>query len=230
MFNLLYNASNNTTVDRSRIGYYEELKVCSVEQVKRSKKRAIWVTAVLTAILVSILTFIICQGLPAKVYATEHLSLEVPAVTTEDKYIVQYKNIHSTIVDLYKVSPEKAHEYAGHIQKYSYVDFPTPQDIMAVIKIESSWDENAKSSADARGLMQVLHGHYEVQTNISEGTFILRQYYEILKDKRAAVIAYNVGIGSYKNGIWNEGYYKDYETQLTRIKTSNTVNTAVAKI
>lgn len=196
--------------------------VCSEEKIKKSKKKTILVTAVLTTILVSILTFVLCQGLPAKVYSTQHISLAISlSQDTIDEYASRFNTVHSTMVGLYKVPEQKADEYTGHILNVVYPDFPTAEDIMAVIKIESNWDENARSHADARGLMQVLHGEYQVQNNIAQGSAILREYYEILKNKHAAVVAYNVGIGSYQIGLRNEEYYNAYQLQLARIKSTN---------
>jgi soluble lytic murein transglycosylase-like protein len=220
MFALLSTASKRTT--KLKRFKQDNLVVTSREEIRKAKKRLVIVTFILTAIVASVITFFISMGMPAKMWPHQEVSLSIPASpSVKNDYVVKFESVHQTLVNLYKVPSKKADEYTTHILNHVYPDFPTAEDIMAVIQIESRWDENARSSTDARGLMQVLHGDYATNKNITQGTDILRQYYEILKNKDAAVSAYNVGIGSWKDGIRAEDYLKSYQNQVAMIKTSS---------
>jgi hypothetical protein len=230
MFTLLSRASKRTT--KLKRFKQDSLLVTSKEEIKRAKKRLVIVTFILTAIIASVITFFISLGMPARVYPHQEVSLVIPeAQIKKNDFVTRFDSVHSTLVNLYKVPSKKADEYATHILNHVYPDFPSDEDIMAVIQIESRWDENARSPTDARGLMQVLHGDYNASRNITQGTDILRQYYEILRNKDAAVSAYNVGIGSWKDGIRADDYLHSYQTQLTMIKASTAPrNRTVAKL
>ena len=98
--------------------------------------------------------------------------------------------------------------------------------IRAVIQAESSYNQNAVSSAGAQGLMQLMPGtaaslgvtdSFDAQQNIFAGTKYLKQQLERFGDLRLALAAYNTGpsrVASY--GIVDA----DDATQYTKISSS----------
>ncbi len=93
--------------------------------------------------------------------------------------------------------------------------------VLSVIKAESDFDINAKSSADAFGLMQItfltakdvaqkLDMNIEIddlfvpQKNIKIGVNYLSYLFDILDDKQLVLIAYNAGINRLKNWQKND--------------------------
>lgn len=67
--------------------------------------------------------------------------------------------------------------------------------VAAVMMQESSGNQNARSSAGANGLMQVLGGAFDPQTNVDSGVRILANHLQTFKDTRVALAAYNAGPG-----------------------------------
>ncbi len=67
--------------------------------------------------------------------------------------------------------------------------------IAAVMMQESGGNPDARSSAGANGLMQVLGGPFDPQTNVSEGVRILAGHLQTFKNVRVALAAYNAGPG-----------------------------------
>lgn len=115
----------------------------------------------------------------------------------------------SAVVLNYDQDPAFVQRLVTIAEKYAYSDFPRKEDILAVIAIESRFRLNVRSG-NSQGLMQVNReaNSKEVQgslfnpdENIRVGTLILRRYYEILGgNRRAAIMAYNVGVGAYLKG------------------------------
>lgn len=108
------------------------------------------------------------------------------------------------------------HTILSKAQQLSHPDFPTTQDILTIIKIESNFNPKAINGV-SRGLMQVNHGSMNPSTNMKQGVKLLREYYLTLDSMKSAVIAYNIGIGNYLKGrvkkrgreYWNKfKYYK----------------------
>lgn len=112
--------------------------------------------------------------------------------------------------------------------------------ILAVIKVESGFDRQARSSADARGLMQMtavalkdvnrvlseeytVEQMYDPEINIRCGV----AYLSILCRKYAsydtAFAAYNAGQGNVDNWLWDSRYSND-KKQLYHIPFKETEN------
>ncbi len=102
--------------------------------------------------------------------------------------------------------------------------------VFAVVKTESGFDKNAKSKADAMGLMQITkntaeyianrlcvetYNVYDVETNINFGCFYLRYLYNKFDDLDTALIAYNAGEGKVTSWLTNEKYSLDGKRLLT---------------
>jgi hypothetical protein len=68
-----------------------------------------------------------------------------------------------------------------------------PMLIAAVMTMESGGDPLALSGADARGLMQVLHGPWDPKQNIDTGASMLSEFYREFGSWSLALAAYNAG-------------------------------------
>ncbi len=71
-----------------------------------------------------------------------------------------------------------------------------PNLVAAVMTMESNGDPLALSPADARGLMQVLHGPWDPRTNVFLGVSMLAHLYAEFGDWTLALAAYNAGEGA----------------------------------
>lgn len=72
-----------------------------------------------------------------------------------------------------------------------------PNLIAAVMTMESNGDPTAQSYADARGLMQILHGPWDPAANVDEGARELARYLgEFHGSVALALAAYNAGEGA----------------------------------
>lgn len=119
----------------------------------------------------------------------------------------------------YDKNPEYVQKIVDTADKYSYDDFPKREDIIAIIAVESRFDNRAKSRGSV-GLMQVnrsankrlIEGDlFDSEENIRVGSLILRTYYKLLGSAKAAVLAYNSGVGSYLRGVRNTAYYSRFQ-------------------
>lgn len=97
-----------------------------------------------------------------------------------------------------------------------YKDFPKRVDVLAVISTESGFRRCPTDGKGSYGPMQVNLKYHNLtpesvcdpESNIKEGTKILRSYYQMLGSEKAALLAYNAGPANYRNGNYNEGYYE----------------------
>ncbi len=117
-------------------------------------------------------------------------------------------------------------EYKAEIEAASE-EFDVPiETICAVIYAESRFDSNARSSAGARGLMQIMpetfediqkalgtdysdDDLYDPAVNIRAGTYYLSYLYKILGDWELVHAAYNAGIGNVWSWLDDDRYSKD---------------------
>lgn len=118
------------------------------------------------------------------------------------------------IINKYKVKTSLAEDIVRHAHTLGdSKGFPSPTDILAIIAIESSFNKNIVSKANAKGLMQVLYKKtlFDVYTNMGDGVFLLKDYRSKLS-KDATIQAYNLGIGSYYRGKRNYKYLDKFKT------------------
>ena len=115
------------------------------------------------------------------------------------------------------------------INKYSEEYNLEPALVCAVIKTESSFNENAESSKGARGLMQLMpatidwavtkipienFSYMDIEkpdVNIKIGCWILNFLNKELKDEKLTIAAYNAGIGNVQKWLENSDYSLDGE-------------------
>ena len=115
-------------------------------------------------------------------------------------------------------------QYYDYVEIYSAEYDVSKYLVLAVIKCESDFDENAQSSAGAKGLMQLTEETFfdvskmvgdqdkytysqhwnNAEINIKYGTKYLSYLYDMFGDKNAVIAAYNAGLGNVKNWIGND--------------------------
>ena len=129
--------------------------------------------------------------------------------------------IAEAIYKRFKCQEDVALLAVQYAEEFAHKDFPRKQDLLAIIAIESSFNPSAEFKG-SKGVMQVLvkthrariTGEFDLREQIRVGASILREYYEITGGKQAAVMSYNVGIGSYKRGARPEKYFGKYRKEL----------------
>jgi hypothetical protein len=107
-------------------------------------------------------------------------------------------------------------------QRYSSPNFPTTEDILAIIAVESTFNTNARHNG-SWGLMQIEakshRARYKgesltnIDTNIRVGTEILTEYFGITHSQSDAIMAYNVGINGFIAGRHNKAYMRKVERE-----------------
>ena len=135
-------------------------------------------------------------------------------------------------------------EYSEYVQKYSKEYNVDENLVYAVIKAESNFDSNAKSSKDAIGLMQLVESTakeickkvdiqlkdnelseklLEPEININLGTKYLSILIEKYQNVEIAITAYNAGIGTVDNWI-EKGVIKSDGSDIENIPYKETNN------
>lgn len=104
----------------------------------------------------------------------------------------------------------------------AFKDFPKAVDIIAIARIESSYNEKARNGI-SHGVMQVNKGPWELSANMQAGVRLLRGYYEQLKSPKAAVTAYNIGIGNYTRGKRNPAYWSKFQGAKNEVNSLGSV-------
>ncbi len=117
-------------------------------------------------------------------------------------------------------------EFTEYVTKYSN-EFDVPEALIyAVIRTESSFDPEAKSSVGAIGLMQLMPDTLDwlsrlldedaptgeindPETNIKYGTYYLRHLYNRFGSWETAIAAYNAGHGRVTAWLKNKEYSDD---------------------
>ena len=137
-----------------------------------------------------------------------------------------------------KIYPLK---YSEYVEKYAEEYDIDKYLVYAIIKVESNFEENAKSTSNAVGLMQIMKATaletankidldvseeelFNPETNIKIGL----KYFTTLLEKynnnyNLAIIAYNAGIGNVDKWI-QEGIIKEDGTNLENVPFKETNN------
>lgn len=200
---------------------YQPHKIIVVDKRYKNRQRLKYLAVIIfTALVTHVLTLGASSAYIKSIGITTQ-EVELPAMTSApSSFEDRVQLVEMTIDALYNIPEDRLSEYASLIVENSnYQGFPTEFDVIAVIAIESRFDENARSWADARGLMQVMKGDYDIKKNIRQGTSILREYYASVGENiPAALQAYNVGITAYKrDGVRNDGYVQKFQYERNRI-------------
>lgn len=131
-------------------------------------------------------------------------------------------------------------KYSHYIEQYSREYGVDKNLVYAVTRIESNFDPQAVSSADARGLMQMTSDAFdwvqyrmgddsgvsyeqifEPKVAIRYGTYMLHLLLEEMGDEKLAICAYHAGMSNVRSWLSQENYSKDGKT-LDKIPYSDT--------
>lgn len=134
-------------------------------------------------------------------------------------------------------------DYSEYVEKYSQMYNVDENLVYAIIKNESNFNSEAKSSAGAVGLMQIMeetahdvsgeleikeYNLYSPNDNIQIGTKYFSYLLEKYKEPSLALAAYNAGLGNVDNWI-KKGIIKSDGTDYENIPFKET-NMYVRKI
>lgn len=135
------------------------------------------------------------------------------------------------------------YKYKSIVDKYAKEYDLDPLFVLSVIKVESNFNPDATSNADAKGLMQITpatgadiarglgkndfkaNDLYNEETNIQMGCYYLRNLYKEFNNWELVIAAYNGGRGNVQKWLGNSEYSKDGE--LTNIPFPETKNYVV---
>ena len=130
-------------------------------------------------------------------------------------------------------------KYMNYVEKYSKEYNLDPYFVMAVMKAESNFDEDAKSNKDARGLMQITTSTgkwiaekqgiidfdtnllLEPEVNIRFGGWYLNNLHKEFGDWDLVIAAYNAGRGRVQEWL-NSAEHSDDGKNLTYIPFKET--------
>lgn len=120
----------------------------------------------------------------------------------------------------YNVDTPLPRSVVGFAKAYGRDTFPTYKDILAVIAVESSFNPSAENNG-AYGLMQIQFEHHKEKAlspkslknplhNVAIGSSVLKEYYALLRNRDAAILAYQSGPESYIRGEYNPEYLRRF--------------------
>ena len=122
--------------------------------------------------------------------------------------------------------PQKYEDYiTNYAQKYDL----EPALVASVINVESGYDENAKSSAGAIGLMQIIPATasylmgeeiseeelFDAEFNIEIGCLYLAKMLSEFANLETALAGYNAGPSNVKNWLNDEKFSSDGQTLIS---------------
>lgn len=160
-------------------------------------------------------------------------------ITLLGAYFVCFKVIRIQDKILKKIYPM---EYSEYVEKYSKENGLDKYLIYAIIKAESNFDPSAKSTANAKGLMQLMeetaversnvinsenaeeNDLYDPETNIKLGTSYFAYLLGLYNGNiNLAIIAYNAGLGNVQQWI-KDGIIKKDGSDIENIPFKETEN------
>ena len=155
-------------------------------------------------------------------------------------YFTLFKILEVDKIIMKKIYPLK---YSEYVEKYSKEYNIDPYMTYAIIKAESNFDSEAKSSSEAIGLMQIMeetaedviatldfeeYNLYSPNDNIQIGIKYFSYLLDKYKEPSLALAAYNAGLGNVDNWI-KKGIIKSDGTDYENIPFKET-NMYVRKI
>lgn len=133
-------------------------------------------------------------------------------------------------------------QYESYVRKYAAENEIDEFLVYSVIKTESSFNPNAVSNMNARGLMQLMEESYDwikyrlsdeetesfddmfdEKTNIRYGSYLIGYLMRLFEDETCAIAAYHAGAGNVGAWLENEKYSSNGKT-LLRIPTADTAH------
>lgn len=124
-----------------------------------------------------------------------------------------------------KLKKENAEYIYDNVIYYSQKYEVDPVLVFSVMKTESHFDHSTVSSANARGLMQLMSFNFKefgvdnsIQGNIKGGVMHLKRDYEKTKDVVKTLVCYNAGCGRLQNNEWHKiKETTEYITKINRV-------------
>lgn len=194
-----------------------------MRKAKRQRKRALKQTMLITIILLGILFTLTDKGEVGEVPTEQATRCETtPQAEEKAKVDTIYQNAtrggerasESLIIKYGDRMSEELIEYTTTTAKEFGVD---ANEVMAIIEVESGFNENAISSTADYGLMQINQINHtmladelgitnilEPKQNILSGIYILAHLQELEVNKR--LMAYNMGVTGARR-LWAQGIY-----------------------
>ncbi len=135
-------------------------------------------------------------------------------IPTNDTVLKHNKNhkLINFISKEYKQDYGKISNLINKVEEETTEAFPSKLDVLSIMAIESRFKASALNNSGAKGLMQIKYKIVNTDhENILAGIDLLITYKKLLGTEKAAIIAYNVGIGNYRDGVRNFKYYENYD-------------------
>jgi hypothetical protein len=177
--------------------------------------------------LYTTLTSVITYGLVIESFSIPQgcvmSALDVPKVVQDTS---QTEELVTRVKSLYKVSSEKAKRIVNLATVHTMPgQFPSPQLMVAIFKVESNFREQVTSSAGAKGIAQVMPMNSTGRDSFSnayDSVKLLKEYNTRLNGNLTKTLqAYNAGIGMVLSGkADNLEYAEDVKKELVRLKSS----------
>ncbi len=141
----------------------------------------------------------------------------------QPKTTLRRTELARNIARTYRVKLNLAQEVVDLAFEHEDSEFPTAEDILAVIGTESSFNPDSVSPLrkdPALGLMQVRPGVWnldpesldDVESQIKIGVEILKHYYKKTGSREDALQAYNIGLTRFRRGGRNPRYVAKVDT------------------
>ena len=152
-------------------------------------------------------------------------------------YFVLFKVVEIDKIIMKRIYPLK---YSEHVEKYAEEYSIDKYLVYAIIKAESNFEEHAKSTSNAVGLMQIMEPTaieiankmelditekdlFNPELNIKIGLKYFTSLLEKYNNYNLAIIAYNAGIGNVDKWI-KEGIIKEDGTDIENVPFKETNN------
>lgn len=184
-----------------------------------------WITGIIVAY--TFLTSLVTYGIIIESFSIPRgcmvTPLNKPKMAQND---TQMDELVEKVKIIYKVPLAKAERIVNLASVHTMPGkFPSPQLMIAIAKIESNFDENAVSSAGAKGTFQVMDKNQtgsDAFSNAYDSVQLLKEYYSQLNGNlKLTLMAYNMGITKVLSGkAKNHKYAEDVKKELDKLKSS----------
>lgn len=196
-----------------------------------------------SAVFASLATLIVMLLLIFGLYLTAKPPKEQPVVIQYIQKEDDYEKLcrersewaHKALTEVYGIGEPRASEIAPMIAYASVIEDVPVEILVSIIKVESEFDQKAKSKSGAIGYAQVKPSSWKNQIpyninnpqgNILAGAYVLKRYYLETGSWDNAIRAYNVGITNFNNGReksaaerYHKKVYAEVRTVLASIPT-----------
>lgn len=137
-------------------------------------------------------TYAVRRVLPEATQIYDNVSVDLPTSAISAIQALCEDAVNTVISNMNK------YDFKDKLIKISKEKNVTPYMCLAIIAIESNGNPNCSSSAGANGLMQVLNGSFDIETNIRQGCDVYNEKCNYYNNASTfiALEAYNYGQGN----------------------------------